>query len=159
MKRRSAAFSLVEIMVVVSIVGVVAAIATPNLLDVVVDARKVAELDRIESTLRDARNEARRRRVCVNVAAATPVDGQSSALAVAVDLACDGDFDDAGDVRRDPVTVGVVTFPETGGAAGITFGPRGGLRPGSPAVVEGRAGRTTRRYRVLPAIGAVRREQ
>jgi len=147
----------VEVTVVVSIVGIVAAVAVPNLVDVAVNARKVADLDRIEATLRDARNEARRRRVCVNVAGATPVNGNTTELAVSVDIACDGNYGDAGDVRRPAVAIGVVTFPGAGGTAGITFGPRGGLQPGSPALVEGRAGNTTRRYLVLPAIGAVRR--
>jgi prepilin-type N-terminal cleavage/methylation domain-containing protein len=150
-------FSLVEVMVVVSILGIVATVAVPNLVDIAVNARKVADLDRIETTLRDARNEARRRRVCVNVAGATPVNGNATALAVSVDIACDGDFTDTGDVRRPPVAVGTLAFPEAAGAAGITFGPRGGLQAGSASLVQGRAGNTTRQYRVLPAIGAVRR--
>jgi prepilin-type N-terminal cleavage/methylation domain-containing protein len=158
MLRRSAGFSLVEVMTTVSIVGVVALIAVPGISDVVNDARRVADLDRIEAALRDARNEARLRRVCVNVAAPALTNGAGTALRLAVDVACDGDFDDSGDVVREGVATGTVRFPDAVGGEGITFGPRGGLQSGSPAIIEGQAGRTVRRYRVLRAIGAVRRD-
>jgi len=156
---RSRGFSLVEVMAVVAIVGVVTAIATPGISQAVQRAQAVAALDRIESTLRDARNEARRRRVCVNVAAPSLDAGVGRALRIAVDVACDGDFVDPGDAVRAAVDVGALRFPDAVGGEGVTFGPRGGLRAGSPALVEGTAAGSSRLYRVLPAIGAVRRER
>ncbi len=152
-------FSLVEVMTVVAIAGILGAVAVPGISTAVGRAQAIAELDRIEATLRDARNEARRRRVCVNVAAPSLDAGVGRALRVAVDIGCDGDFVDPGDSVGAALDIGELRFPDAAAGEGITFGPRGGLRDGSPALVEGRAADVSRLYRVLPAIGAVRRER
>jgi Tfp pilus assembly protein FimT len=156
---RTSAFTLVEVAIVVAIIGFVVAVALPGVSDTVTRAQKIAALDRIESVLKDGRNEARLRRVCVNVAAPSLTGGVGAALRLAVDVACDGDFTDTDDVVRDPLTIGELRFPDAVAAEGITFGPRGGLQAGSPTLIEGRAAEISRLYRVLPAIGALRRER
>ncbi len=156
---RFAAFSLVEVMVVVAMVGVMTALAVPNISAVVSRERRIADLDLIRQTLSDARNEARLRRVCVNVASPDLVSGVGTSLRVAVDVNCNGTYTDSGDVIRSAVVIGQVAFPDSTAGEGITFSGRGGLATASPTQIRGTAANIVRLFRVLPAIGAVRVEK
>ncbi|HEY1101271.1 MAG TPA: prepilin-type N-terminal cleavage/methylation domain-containing protein [Myxococcota bacterium] len=73
-------FTLVEAMMTVAVVGVLAALATASLSDIVGAARLRSDADAIDDTLRVARNLARLERRCVQVVATaerlttTPLD-------------------------------------------------------------------------------------
>lgn len=69
MARRTgtAGFSLVEVMVVVAIVGIVSALAGPNIAAAIRRANEPAQLQRVHGFISEARNYARRTNQCVVV--------------------------------------------------------------------------------------------
>lgn len=155
-------FSLLELMTVVAIVGVVAAVATPQLSEAVRRQRAVSATERTREVILEARNEARLRRGCAIVEGTTPAaSGRLSALAVHIDVDCNGVAE-----QSRTFDVGEVVFQAVGGGAPVaapvdrlTFERQGNLRPGeADAILTHVDGRAWRRFRVLPAIGAVRRE-
>ena len=76
-------FSIIDVMVVVAIVGVASARATPNIVASIRRANEPAQLLRVQGFAADARNYARRTNQCVVVARAA--DGASlSAIPVAL---------------------------------------------------------------------------
>ncbi len=156
------AFSVLELTAVAAVLGIIGSLALPAISNTVIRQRQINDLNKIPEMLTDARNEARIRRACVNVASPDLVSGQGKKLRVAVDLACDGSYVESGDQVRTGVTIGLVQFPDAVGAEGITFDSRGSLKTGSPTKIKGItpiSSIVTRTFFVLPATGVVRRER
>lgn len=66
-KRQSAGFSLFELMVVVSVIGILAAVAAPAIRETLVNARLRSETQLLFGTLQWSRAEAVRRNTCVGI--------------------------------------------------------------------------------------------
>lgn len=155
-------FSLVEVMIVVAIVGIVAAVATPQMSEAVRRQKAVSATERTREVILEARNDARLRRGCAIVEGTTPApSGRLTVLAVHVDVDCNGVAE-----QTRAFEVGEVVFQvESAGVFGaaptprLTFERLGNLRPGeATAILTHIDSQPWRRFRVLPAIGAVRRE-
>ncbi len=151
-------------MVVVAIIGIVAAIAGPGISEQVQRTRQIADLDGVRHVLLEARNEARLRRGCAFVEGAAPGEtaGHHLGLVVSIDVNCDG----VAESTRPVVAVGEVEFQRdvsgsfaTASLPRVTFEKLGNLHAGSAGAVLGFIkGEGFRRFRVVPAIGAVRQE-
>lgn len=85
---RTRGYSLVEIMVVVAIIGVLSALAGPNISAAVRRANEPAQLLRVHGFLVEARNYARRTNQCVKVTR-NSAGTQLTAVAVALCAATD----------------------------------------------------------------------
>jgi prepilin-type N-terminal cleavage/methylation domain-containing protein len=110
--RLIAAFTLLEVMIVVAILGILAALATPNLINVIHSAELGATTDNVMGFLTEARTLAFADRRCVQVVASDKVAGvQQQLLARVLNTHdCDGD---AGGFQTQPLT----SAPRLQGAA------------------------------------------
>lgn len=162
MKRAKSAsgFTLVELMVVVAIIGVAAALAAPSIRDLSRRQRENEAIVDVEGALRDARNTARVNRRCVTVALAGNV-------ITATKSACTGFKRFGGSAPTmgtadgsktttidDTIVVGALSEP-------LTFHPYGGTTAvGNVTLTLSSAALGTSRalITVFPGVGTVRKE-
>ncbi|SCX73954.1 GspH/FimT family pseudopilin [Variovorax sp. EL159] len=126
--RRQTAFSLVELMVVVALVAILVAVATPSLVGLIQSNRVTAEVNSFVGDLQYARSEAIKQGVPVSVCASS--DGLTclgtntwqSGWIVFVDLDGSGTVN-AGDtvLRKRPAWVGGDTFAAAPSISAVTY--------------------------------------
>ena len=128
--KRSQGFSLVELMVAITILGVLLAIALPGFQSFVTQNRLTAQINELVGDLSFARNQAGARGVCVSVCIAassttcesTGTDWAAGRL-IYVDINCNGNPDASNNVILKYVQ------PLDGGVTLITAGPTLRFRP------------------------------
>lgn len=142
-----AGFSLLELMTVVALVGVLTAVAVPNITEAIRKSRARAQFYELRTFLVEARNRARLHRRCVLVEV-----GASAQELRARESDCAGTHVGA---RVASFSSLVVEAP----SGALHFGTKGELLGGEIVTLQARARGAlpeSRTLRVLPAIGSVR---
>ena len=162
-------FTLIEVMVVVAIVGVLAALSVPDLYESYRIKQALNEAEVVRGALIDARNLARKRVQCVKVTvSATQIVSEAYSKCTGFDidgLVTSGQPNVSGGSVTQTVTVSlkpIVALQNfTGGSNGSVFffNTRGGTPYASDVVLtvrDTRLNKVIRTFRILPAIGSVR---
>lgn len=155
-RRRVRGFSLIEMTVVMVIVGVLAAVAVPNLNDRIAMYKEDEALAGVQAAMTRFRNLSRTKVVCVevkielNTLTATPYK-ECDPLDDAIDLPLPEAFD--------PRIIDLLDFTAPGLVGDPVFQKRGGLDLEGPLLLRVQSVRTAKIHtlEVYPATGLVRR--
>ena len=124
---RQGGFTIIELMITIAVLGVLLALAVPNMRDLVIRNRLTTRTNALVAAMQLARSEAIKRGVPITVLS---ISGNTNwavqGWAVGLNLNNDSDFADAGEVefRREDAVTGNSTL--TGSVAAIQFFPNGG---------------------------------
>lgn len=146
-------FTLLELMVVVALIGVMAALAVPNLRDRITETKRDAELAKVRDTLVRFRNLSRVKMVCVELVVT------ASSITARPYRSCNGSLSGpTGDNQTvtfaSLVSLSAITGP--GLAGNFVFQKSGGHALTGPAELAVTAGTTTKTFKIFPATGLVR---
>lgn len=129
--KRSQGFSLVELMVAITILGVLLAIALPGFQSFVTSNRLTAQINELVGDLSFARNQAGTRGLNVSVCiAASSTTCQSSGTDWAAGRLIYADFNGNGSIDASNNEILKYVQPLDGGVTLITAGPKITFRPG-----------------------------
>lgn len=126
--RGARAFSLVELSVTVAIVGIVAALATPNVTSMVQARKASIEVDKVESRIKKARDDARARLRCIRVQRGPSLNQLTISEMVAAPSGCGAtaasSTTETFDARAVEITTALdITFTRSGSVSGAGADP------------------------------------
>jgi prepilin-type N-terminal cleavage/methylation domain-containing protein len=146
-------FTLLELMVVVAIVGVLAALTLPGISEMTRERRAAGEFAKLRNALVQSRNLARSLRRCVEVEVVA-----DSAEMTAYPMSSCADDGTRIDARKKTFSfesyVSLFAFSTDTGI--LRFHDLGGTLEAEPVTIAMTSGNRTKTYAILPGIGAIR---